>query len=90
MIPIEPVSLTIGAVALAGLFSLCVQCFDLIEIGQKVSADYELLIVKLSIEKRRLMTWGEAIGILRPDQDRDPVLHDPETRKLIERILSSV
>jgi hypothetical protein len=86
----EPVGLTIGAVALAGLFSLCIQCFDLIEIGRKTSVDYEILVVKLSIEKRRLMVWGEAVGILRPDQDRDPLLDDLETRALVERILSSV
>lgn len=48
------------------------------------------MVVKLSIEKRRLMIWGEAVGILRPDQDRDPLLDDLETRKLVERILSNV
>ena len=90
MIPVEPVSLTIGAVALASLFSLSIQCFDLIEIGQRTSIDYEISVVKLSIEKRRLMVWGEAVGILRPDHDRDPLLDDPETRELVERILSSV
>ncbi|RYN45548.1 hypothetical protein AA0114_g8966 [Alternaria tenuissima] len=86
----EPVSLTLGAVSLAGLFSLCIQCFDLVEIGRKTSVDYEIMVVKLSIEKRRLMIWGEAVGILRPDQDRDPLLDDLETRKLVERILSNV
>ncbi|KAF2798309.1 hypothetical protein K505DRAFT_110609 [Melanomma pulvis-pyrius CBS 109.77] len=86
----EPVGLTIGAVALGSLFSLCIQCFDLIEIGQNTSVDYEISVLKLSIEKRRLMVWGEAVGILRPDQDRDPLLDDPETRKLVERILSAV
>ena len=86
----EPVSLTLGAVSLASLFSLCIQCFDLIEIGRKTSVDYEIMVVKLSIEKRRLMVWGEAVGILRPDQDRDPLLDDLETRKLVERILSNV
>ena len=64
MIPVEPVSLTIGAVALASLFSLSIQCFDLIEIGQRTSIDYEISVVKLSIEKRRLMVWGEAVGWL--------------------------
>ena len=48
------------------------------------------MVVKLSIEKRRLMVWGEAVGILRPDQDRDPLLDDLETRTLVERILSNV
>lgn len=90
MVPVEPISLTIGAVALASLFSLCVQCFDLIEVGRNLGLDYELLIVKLSIEKRRLMIWGEAVGILRPDQDRDQLLDEPETHQLVERILMNI
>lgn len=90
MVPVEPISLTVGAVALASLFSLCIQCFDLIGVGCNLGLDYELLIVKLSIEKRRLMIWGEAVGILRPDKDRDKLLDEPETRELIDRILSNV
>jgi hypothetical protein len=90
MVPIEPISLTIGAVALASLFSLCIQCFDLIEVGYNLGLDYELLIIKLSIEKRRLMIWGEAVGILRPDQDRDKLLDEPETHELIDRILTNI
>lgn len=90
MIPVEPVSLTIGAVALASLFSLCVECFDLIEVGRNLGSDYDILILKLSIEKRRLMIWGEAVGVLRPDANRDPLLDDADTRKLVERILESI
>jgi len=86
----EPVSFAMGAVALASLFSVCVECFDLIEVSRNVGVDYEILIVKLSIEKRRLMIWGEAVGVLRPDQDRDQFLDEPETHALIERILVNI
>lgn len=88
--PVEPISLAIGAVALASLFSLCVQCFDLIVVARNLGLDYELLIVKLSIEKRRLMIWGEAVGILRPDQDRDRLLDEADTHQLVERILVNI
>lgn len=88
--PVDPISLTIGAVALASLFSLCVQCFDLIDVASNLGIDYEILLVKLSIEKRRLMIWGEAVGILRPDEDRDLLLDDPDTRVLVKRILENV
>jgi Prion-inhibition and propagation len=88
--PVDPISLTIGAVALASLFSLCVQCFDLVDVASNLGLDYEILLVKLSIEKRRLMIWGEAVGILRPDEDRDLLLDDPETRALVERILMNI
>ncbi|ERF70978.1 hypothetical protein EPUS_09083 [Endocarpon pusillum Z07020] len=88
--PVDPISLTIGAVALASLFSLCVQCFDLINVASNLGTDYEILLVKLSIEKRRLMIWGEAVGILRPDEDRDLLLDDPETHALVERVLMNI
>ena len=90
MIPIDPVGLTIGAITLASLFSLCVQCFDLIEAGRNVCSDYELQVVKLSIEKRRLMIWGRAVGILQPDSGRDELLDEPETRDLVHLILMNV
>ncbi|EXJ66656.1 uncharacterized protein A1O5_10327 [Cladophialophora psammophila CBS 110553] len=90
MVPVEPISLTVGAVALASLFSLCVQCFDLIEVGKNLGSDCELLLTRLSIEKRRLMIWGEAVGILRPDEDREPLLDKPETRELVKRILENL
>jgi hypothetical protein len=90
MVPVEPISLTIGAVALASLFSLCVECFDLIELARSLGPDFELLSIKLSIEKRRLMIWGEAVGILRPDLERDASLDQPETRQLIENVLNSI
>ncbi|KAL9110896.1 MAG: hypothetical protein Q9227_004696 [Pyrenula ochraceoflavens] len=86
----EAAGLAIGAIGLASLFSLCVQCFDYIENGRNLSPEYELMIVKLSIEKRRLMIWGEAVGILTPDEDRDPVLDEPDTHKLVEQILLNV
>lgn len=90
MVPVEPISLTVGAVALASLFSLCVQCFDLIEVGRNLGPESELLVVKLSIEKRRLMIWGESVGILRPDSDRDPFLDESATRELVEQILGNI
>jgi hypothetical protein len=87
MIPVDPVSLTIGAVSLASLFSLCVRHFDLNEVGRNVGLDYELLVVKLNIENRLLMIWGEAVVVLRPDVDRDVLLDEPETPQLVEWIL---
>ncbi len=90
MVPVEPISLAIGAVSLASLFSLCVQCFELIQVGKNLAPDFELLIVKLSIEKRRLMIWGEALGVLRPDEKRDSLLDEPDTRQLVERILGNI
>ena len=86
----EAAGLAIGAVGLASMFSICVQCFDVVEVGRNLGEDYELMIVKLSIEKRRLMIWGEAVGVLRPDEDRDALLDEPDTRALVEQILLNI
>jgi Prion-inhibition and propagation len=64
-----------------------VRHFDLNEVGRNVGLDYELLVVKLNIENRLLMIWGEAVVVLRPDVDRDVLLDEPETPQLVEWIL---
>jgi hypothetical protein len=75
--PVEPVSLTICAVALASLFSTCIECFDYFKAGQTLEEDFELLLVKLDVEKTRLLIWGNAVGVLKPEvEGRVPELND--------------
>ena len=53
-----------GAVASAlTLFQLCIQGFDFIHAVQQQEADLRKLIIKLSIEKCRLYTRGETMGL---------------------------
>lgn len=47
----------------AALWKTCVQVFDVVESGQRYGMDYELLRVKLDVERVRLLSWGEAIGL---------------------------
>ena len=53
--PVEPIGLTVGVIALASLFSTCVECFDLLDAGRGFGRDYELLIIQLQLEKTRLL-----------------------------------
>ena len=59
----EVVSLTIGSVALASLFSTCIECFDYVDLARKYERDYEVLAAKLQIEKIRLWLWGFMVGL---------------------------
>ena len=52
--------LALGVVA---LWQTCVQIFDVVESGRHYGMDYELLRVKLEVERIRLLNWGEAIGL---------------------------
>jgi len=75
MIPVEPISLTIG---IAALFSTCIECFDYIKAAQSLEEDLERLLVKLDLEKTRLLIWGNAVGVLKDvPEERTPGLDDP-------------
>ncbi|ORY16619.1 prion-inhibition and propagation-domain-containing protein [Clohesyomyces aquaticus] len=66
-VPVEPISLAVGAVALASLFSTYIECFNYFKAGQGLEEDFELLLVKLDVEKTRLLIWGYAVGVLKPE-----------------------
>ena len=60
----EAIGFGIGVVSLAGLFSACIDCFDLVQRGRYLGKDYLLLETKFSNQKLRFMTWGRACGMM--------------------------
>ena len=91
VVPVEPVSLTIGVVALASLFSTCIECFDYFKAGQALEEDFELLLVKLDVEKTRLLIWGNAVGVLEPEgEGRVADLNNSQKAKVIGRCLDKI
>ena len=59
----EIVGTVASAVTLAALFKLCVEAFDVIHTAQNQAVDLKKLTLKLNIEKCRLYTWGQAMGL---------------------------
>nr|POE75774.1 hypothetical protein CFP56_67793 [Quercus suber] len=55
-----------GALALANLFSNCVEAFGLIRSAQKWEREEQLLLVRLGIQQARLLIWGDLVGISSP------------------------
>jgi hypothetical protein len=91
MVPVEPVSLTIGIVALASLFSTCVECFEYFSSAKDLEEDFEILLVKLDLEKTRLLIWGNAVGVLKAEgEGRIIELNDGQRVELIGRCLESM
>ena len=83
--------LTASLVALAGLFTTCVECWDYIESARVFSRDYEILTTQLDIEKTRFLIWGEVVGLLQHDQRKQAAnLKWPIVQKNITRILNCI
>ena len=68
MIPVEPISLSFSAIALASLFSTCIQCFEYFESAKSQSKDFRLLTIKISIQKTILLKWGESVGLIKNNE----------------------
>ena len=90
MVPVEPVSLAIGAVALASLFSTCLECFDYFKAAQSLSSDLEILVNKLDCQKERLLTWGDLIGISKTAEEGRVADLDTPKGELVKRCLNSI
>jgi hypothetical protein len=84
----DPISLAVG---LAGLFSACIECFDYIKAAQSLEDDFHKLLVKLDFEKAKLLNWGNAIGVVKADDEgRAPELQDVAKLELVERGLECI
>ena len=87
----EAIGLTFGGVALASLFSTCIECFDYIHAGRSFSEDFEILLAKLDVEKARLLIWSDTVGLVKSSSDgRATELEDPLVSGQIGRCLLNV
>jgi len=57
-----------GALALANLFSNCVEAFGLIHSSQKWEREEQLALSRLGIQQARLLIWGDIVGVSSPPQ----------------------
>jgi hypothetical protein len=64
----EAAGLAVGAIALASLFSTCVECFECYEAARDAEEDLKTILVKLDLEKTRLLIWGDQVGVLKTTQ----------------------
>jgi hypothetical protein len=63
-----------SGITLAALFKLGIEAFDLIQTFHNQALDLQKLTLRLNIEKCRLYTWGEAMGLTAPaDNGRRPL-----------------
>ncbi|KAF9775764.1 hypothetical protein IL306_006106 [Fusarium sp. DS 682] len=76
-------------IGVAGLFSSCVDAFNYFKLAQHANREVEIVLLKLDIEKTRLLIWGENVGIFSASR-HNPRLLDEHVGELIKRILSQI
>ena len=59
----EAAGRTIGIVALAGLFSNAIQCFELVQLGRSLEKSFQTSQLKLDNARLRLSRWGSSLGL---------------------------
>jgi Prion-inhibition and propagation len=82
--------LVIGVVT---AWETAVQVFEIIDSGKRYGMDYEVLRVKLEVERIRLMVWGEAVGLSEVERGRpspDGRLNREDVRTVVLRLLGCI
>lgn len=84
----EAAGLTVGVVALAGVFKDCIDLFSYISAARSLGSDYELLQMMLDVEKTTLLQWAERVRLVQHPHDtrRD----EPQVQQTISRVLASI
>jgi hypothetical protein len=87
----EPVGLALGTIALASLFSTCIELVEYFELGRSFAYDYQLACLKLSLLKSRLDYWGEILKVRDAGHEKEELrVHWLEEQEVITRSLLGI
>jgi ubiquitin-conjugating enzyme E2 D/E len=84
MVPVEPISLTVGVVGLAALFTTCIEVWDFVDAGRSQASNFSLLRTKLDNQRMLFLIWGKKVGFGTP-AGHNKRLDEPFIRPTIER-----
>ncbi|KAH9223333.1 prion-inhibition and propagation, helo domain-containing protein, partial [Leptodontidium sp. 2 PMI_412] len=86
--------LVLGVIGVSGLYSACIEGFDIVVSGRHFSDDYEQLCALFSLQRARFGLWGESVGLVpNPRGQRlhyDRSLDRPDIKEGVERILHNI
>jgi hypothetical protein len=87
----EIVGTIASAITLASVFKACLNAFDLFHTAQHADLDVKRLLVRLNIERCRLYTWGEAMGITKAPKSKEKSMLDKTPfRELVRDTLEAM
>ncbi|KAI1380251.1 prion-inhibition and propagation-domain-containing protein [Hypoxylon crocopeplum] len=66
----EVAGLAIGVLGIAGLFTSCIENFNIVVRAREFSEEFELLCTQLALQQIRLVIWGETLGLVPPSPSK--------------------
>ena len=83
----EVAGLVIG---IAALWESCIQVFEVVNFSRQYGMDYEILSIKLEVERVRLLSWGHAVGLDNDVSRTDARLTNKEVHSAVVRLLGCI
>jgi tetratricopeptide (TPR) repeat protein len=86
---VDPVGATLGVLGVAGLFTVCVDCFDYIKASRSVGKSFAIRETQLDALRMRLFAWGHTVRLT----DRagyDVRLDDPRWKNHVQKQLNVI
>ncbi|KAF4985682.1 hypothetical protein FDECE_16392 [Fusarium decemcellulare] len=88
----EAAGLVLGALGISGLFTACIQNFDIVVNSRNFGHEFDLLCTQLGLQRIRLVLWGESLGLVPgPSEKRIPyhtTIERDDIRPAIESTLN--
>jgi hypothetical protein len=78
------------AIGIAALWESCVQVFEVVNFSRQYGMDYEILSIKLEVERVRLLSWGHAVGLDDDPGSTDARLTKSEVHSAVVRLLGCI
>lgn len=85
----EAAGLALGGIALASLFTTCIDVLEYFDQARNWSKDLQLGLTKVSLMKERLRQWGQAMSINSPGHESQILRHrwPQESEVIIDSLL---
>ena len=87
----EALGVVASGMTVAGLFKVCIEAFELIQSTRRAAVDFNKLLLRLRIERCRLYTWGEAMGLTKaPTSEELRAVEAPQLETVVKETLGMI
>lgn len=86
----EIIRATASVITLASLFKGCIDAFDLFKCAKNQDIDMKKLNLKLTIERCRLLVWGQSMGLTTNPEITQGLLSGCEFADIIDESLQLI
>jgi Prion-inhibition and propagation/Ankyrin repeats (many copies) len=86
----EAVGLTLSVLGVAGLFTVCIDCFNFVQDAREVGNAFVILEAQFSALRMRLFLWGNKVDVTNRTGQQDSILRDPQLHQHIMEQLNVI